>query len=92
MSDESQSPSPEIKIKNGSSIEDMKQSIRVIEGLFHAINGGTFPLKWCSAAMQGMQFLNAVHASLIKELGPEEVAKIKQVETLKETGQTAGAA
>ena len=74
---------PDVKIKEGSSKEDMAQSIRAIEGLFHAINDASFKLAHYQSVMMGMSFLNAVHASLLKELGPEEVERIRKSEAFK---------
>lgn len=84
-SQEESSPAspPEVVIQPGTSIEDAKVSIRVIEGLFHAINKATFPLMVYTEAMNGMTFLKAVHDSLIKQIGPEEVAKIRAQEAMK---------
>lgn len=89
MSDESPKPSPEVIIKQGATTEDMAQSIRVIEGLFHAINAASFPLRSYEDVMRGMQFLKAVHDSVIKELGPDEVARIRAAENFKQQAPAA---
>lgn len=80
---------PEVKIEEGASIDDMKMSIKTIEGFFHAINAATFPLRWYAEAMTGMAFLKAIHDGLVNKLGPDEVAKIKASEAFKQTAQTA---
>lgn len=74
---------PDVKIADGTSIEDCKTSIKVIEGLFHAVNRASFPLVCYGDVMNGMTFLKAIHNSLISQIGPDEVAKIRAEETKK---------
>lgn len=59
------------------SIENIKTSVQLIEGLFHAVNAGSFPLKWHDAAMKGMNFLNQMHSGLVFQLPKEEIEKMK---------------
>ncbi len=68
---------PEVVIEDSATVEDMRTSVRAIEGLFHAFNVASFPLVTHDAVMMGMQFLKAVHEGIVKKLGPEEVAKMK---------------
>ncbi len=94
MSNE-KSPSPtepDVVIQDGASIEDMKMSVKTIEGLFQAINAATFPLRWYGEAMTGMAFLKAIHDGIVKKLGPDEIAKMKASEEFKATAQTVGKA
>lgn len=79
----------DVVIEDGASLDDMKMSVKTIEGLFHAINNATFPLKWYTEAMTGMAFLKAIYDGIIKKLGPAEVEKIRQTEAFKATAQTA---
>lgn len=74
---------PEVKLADGSTVEDMTKAVRAIEGLFHAINAATFPLRCYDDTMMGMQFLKAVHDTLIKQLGPDEVERIRKAEAFK---------
>lgn len=78
---------PEVVISPEASVEDMAMSVKAIEGLFHSINAASFPLKCYQDVMVGMQFLKAVHDGIVKKLGPEEVAKIRQAEAFKATVQ-----
>lgn len=80
---------PQVVIDEKANVEDMAQSVRVIEGLFHAINAASFPLKVYQDVMLGMQFLKAVHDGIINKLGPDEIARIRQSEAFKATAQTA---
>ena len=82
----------DVVIEDGASLDDMKMSIKTIEGFFHAINAATFPLRWYTEAMTGMAFLKAIHDGLIKKLGPDEVTKIKASEAFKATVQPVGKA
>lgn len=74
---------PEVVIDSEASVEDMAMSVRAIEGLFHSIDVASFPLRCYQDVMTGMQFLKAVHDGIVKKLGPEEVAKIRQSEAFK---------
>lgn len=74
---------PDVKIADGTSIDDMKTSIRVIEGMLHACNGVGVPIKWHTDFMNGMIFLKSVHDSLMAKLGPEEIEKIRAQEQFK---------
>ncbi len=76
-------PEPDVRIEDDATLDDMKMSIKTIEGFFRAINAGTFPLRWYPEAMTGMAFLKAIHDGLLKKLGPDEVAKIKASEEFK---------
>lgn len=61
------------------SIENAKQSILIIEKFFYAVNAmpGGPPLRLAEDMINGMKFLNQMHAKLLAELGPEEVEKMK---------------
>lgn len=61
------------------SIENIKKSIRIIEGVFHAINqpGVTFPLRVSEQMLEGMSFLNQMHTQLIQQLPAEELEKMR---------------
>lgn len=80
-------PKPDVVIEDGASLDDMKMSIKTIEGFFHAINAASFPLRWYTEAMTGMAFLKAIHDGLVKKLGPDEVSKIKASEAFKAQAQ-----
>lgn len=59
------------------SIDQIKESIRVVEGFFQACNFASFPLQWHNAAMAGMTFMNQMHSTLIASLTPEQLAEFK---------------
>lgn len=61
------------------SIENTKQSILIIEKFFYAVNAmpGGPPLRCAEDMINGMKFLNQMHAQLLAQLGPEEIEKMK---------------
>ena len=70
------------------SLENTKTAIRTVEGLFAAINEASFPLKWHSAALNGMQFIQQLHAQLVSALPKEELEKIKAEQMAKASKET----
>lgn len=61
------------------SVENIKQSVLTIEGLFFAINNSNgFPLRVAEAALKGMGMLQKMHDELLKQLGPEEEKKFRE--------------
>ncbi len=61
-------------------IENIKKSILIIEKFFYAINSLQVgpPLRLAESMLEGMAFLNQMHTQLIEQLGPEEVAKMRE--------------
>lgn len=63
---------------NEQQIENTKQSILIIEGLFFGINNVSVPLRFAEPVLKGMGFLQAMHAELIAKLPSEEVQKMRE--------------
>ena len=61
-----------------SGLENAKQSILVIEGLMFALNNANIPLRFAEQALKGAGFLQNLHSGLIKQIGPDEVEKMRQ--------------
>lgn len=59
-------------------IENAKQSILVIEGLMFALNNANIPLRFAEQALKGAGFLQTLHAGLLKQIGPEEIEKMRK--------------
>jgi len=59
------------------SLENMKESIKIIEGMFYGLEGIPIPLKLHDPVMNGLNFLSKIHANLLAQIGPEEVQKMK---------------
>lgn len=59
------------------SIENIKQSVLIIEGLFFGVNNSTVPLRFAEQVLKGMGFLNQMHNQLLGQLSPEEVEKMR---------------
>lgn len=60
------------------SLENTKESIKVVEGFFQACSKASFPLEWHNAAMKGMQFMNQMHSTLMATLTPEQLTAFKE--------------
>lgn len=69
---------PEPLTEAQAGIENAKKTILIIEKLMFALNNGTFPLRFAEGALQGAGMLQELHASLIAQIGPEEVEKMRQ--------------
>lgn len=61
-----------------SDIEEAKKGILAIEGIYHAVNSATFKLNFHDALVNGLQYLGKLHEKLLAQIGPEEVAKLRQ--------------
>lgn len=59
-------------------VENIKQSILIIEGFSFAVNNSQIPMRFAEAALKGMGFLHSMHASLISQLTPEELEEMKK--------------
>lgn len=68
---------PDTRTDEEKKLDSIKQSIRAIEGLYHAINDSGFKVKWHDAILNGMNFLNQIHSQLVSELPQSEIEKIK---------------
>ena len=73
------------------SIDNIKQSILVIENFFFAMKDVCIPLKFSEQTIAGMEFLKKMHDQLIAQLGPEELEKLKQSVNSKTQTVTNGA-
>lgn len=58
-------------------VENIKQSILVIEGLCFALNNSHVPFKFSEACLKGYSFLTQMHNQLIGQLPPDELQKMK---------------
>lgn len=70
-----------VKMNEVNDLNNAKDSIKTIEGLFHAVDyaikNGYLPMRFSDQVLRGMSFLNSIHTKLITDIGPEEVQKMK---------------
>lgn len=70
--------SVEVGITGERNVNEIKEALKTIEGLFNAVNVASFPLTMYHQAMKGMAFLRNMHTELIKQLTPEEIEQAKK--------------
>lgn len=63
--------------ENENSLENIKNTVKIIEVFFHAMNSVGVPLGYYKAIMGGMDMLNKMHTQLVAQIPPEEIAKMK---------------
>lgn len=59
-------------------IENAKKSILVIERFMMALAKGSTPNPFAQDIIDGCQFLQMTHQTLLNQIGPEEVEKMKK--------------
>lgn len=59
-------------------VKNAKDSILVIERFMFALAKATIPLQQAEEMVAGAKFLQAMHARLLAQIGPEEVEKMKE--------------
>lgn len=59
------------------SLDNVKQSILIIEGLFFAVNNSNIPMRFAEQAIKGMAFLQQMHQQLIGQLPAGELEKMR---------------
>lgn len=57
---------------------EKKREIVAIEGMFMAINSATYSIRFMDSLRNGLEYIGSIHARLIKEIGPEEVEKMRK--------------
>lgn len=65
------------KTEQEKSLDNVKNTVKLIEGVFHAINAASFPLRFNDIMLQGMSFLDKMHTELINQIPKDEIEKIK---------------
>lgn len=59
-------------------LENAKNSILMIEKFIFALQKVTIPLTVAEEMIGGVKFLQAMHANLLGQIGPEEISKMKE--------------
>jgi hypothetical protein len=58
-------------------IENAKATLLTIERFVFALSKVDMPLQYAKEAIAGVEFLQMLHANLLVQIGPEEVARLK---------------